>query len=239
MGFSAAYNRSATAAWHDNCDWICLMNTDVLVCDGWLDEVAKVLEHNEQLGIVGPVQWDWKSDTPSYFFRNRYPSVLKKLNHGPGHYPADWLEGSCLFIKRECWEDLKGLDCRYPFYWEDADLCRRARRQGWPVEIVTASHIRHYGGGSSETQYARTNALKQRYHFFFKLTNPNHHFCYNIFCWSRMLITICSSILSGPERLRQISLTAANLLWVLFKAQVIFCKWRQDRMVKDPSRTSE
>ncbi|RMF12397.1 MAG: glycosyltransferase family 2 protein [Alphaproteobacteria bacterium] len=230
FGFAGAYNQSANAAWRDDCDWLCLLNTDILVCPGWLENVAEVVEENERIGIAGPVHWAWDEDTPSPFMRRRYPEELEQLLTGAEHISVDWIEGSCLFVSRACWESVKGLDARYFFYWEDADLCRRARKNGWLVELVANSHIRHYGGGSSAALEAVANPLKQRYHFLYKLSDPNHGMLSNFGSWLRMLITIGGDILVRPGRLRRLWITLANVGWTVCHAGMIFRKWRGDKI---------
>jgi GT2 family glycosyltransferase len=41
--------------------------------------------------------------------------------------------GCCLLIRRTCWQELGGLDASFFLYYEDVDLCRRARTLGWSV----------------------------------------------------------------------------------------------------------
>ena len=47
--------------------------------------------------------------------------------------PADWVTGCCLLVRRDCLEQLGGFDPDFFLYYEDVDLCRRAREQGWTV----------------------------------------------------------------------------------------------------------
>src|SRR5207249_7515050 len=44
-----------------------------------------------------------------------------------------WVTGCCLLVRRECLEELGGLDEDYFLYYEDVDLCLRARKRGWTV----------------------------------------------------------------------------------------------------------
>jgi GT2 family glycosyltransferase len=57
--------------------------------------------------------------------------------------PVDWVTGCCLLVRRTCWENLGGLDGDFFLYYEDVDLCRRARERGWTVwhePGLTATH---------------------------------------------------------------------------------------------------
>jgi GT2 family glycosyltransferase len=55
-----------------------------------------------------------------------------------------WATGCCLLVRRDCWRQLGGFDEDYFLYYEDVDLCRRARAAGWSVWYdpgVTVTHL--------------------------------------------------------------------------------------------------
>lgn len=57
--------------------------------------------------------------------------------------------GGAMVVRRECWEHLGGFDEEYFLYWEDADLCHRARQLGWEVRVLPCTPIVHEAGTSS------------------------------------------------------------------------------------------
>jgi GT2 family glycosyltransferase len=62
---------------------------------------------------------------------------------------VDWLSGACMAIRREVFEQLAGFDEQFFMYWEDADLCKRAREAGWRVVYDPRVSVRHLGSRSS------------------------------------------------------------------------------------------
>jgi GT2 family glycosyltransferase len=52
--------------------------------------------------------------------------------------------GCCLLISRACFLDLGGMDERFFLYYEDVDLCRRARAKGWSVWFEPSLHAVHH-----------------------------------------------------------------------------------------------
>ena len=44
------------------------------------------------------------------------------------------------------------MDERFFMYFEDADLCRRARKAGWLVSYLPQVEVFHHTGGSSRSQ---------------------------------------------------------------------------------------
>lgn len=57
--------------------------------------------------------------------------------------------GGALVVDARCFAELDGFDERYFMFWEDADLCHRARHLGWTVHLLPAEPIEHAAGTSS------------------------------------------------------------------------------------------
>ncbi len=58
----------------------------------------------------------------------------------------DMVTFACALVRRSCWDELSGLDERYVrAYFEDADLCMRARSRRWRVFYTRESEIIHVG----------------------------------------------------------------------------------------------
>jgi hypothetical protein len=62
---------------------------------------------------------------------------------------VDWVSGACVVIRRRALEEIGPLDERFFMYFEDADLCRRAREAGWLVYYVPQAEVLHHTGASS------------------------------------------------------------------------------------------
>jgi GT2 family glycosyltransferase len=62
---------------------------------------------------------------------------------------VDWVSGACLLVRREVFEAVGLLDEGFFMYYEEVDLCRRARRAGWPCWYVPEAHVVHLVGQSS------------------------------------------------------------------------------------------
>src|SRR5262249_15533103 len=57
---------------------------------------------------------------------------------------VDWATGCCLLVRRRLLDELGGLDPDFFLYYEDVDLCRRARRAGWDVRHEPAPEVVHH-----------------------------------------------------------------------------------------------
>ena len=63
---------------------------------------------------------------------------------------VDWVVGACLLVRRECYEQIGGLDEGFFMYSEELDWCRRAKTAGWEVIYLPTATILHHEGKSSE-----------------------------------------------------------------------------------------
>jgi GT2 family glycosyltransferase len=148
------HNRGFARAVNEGCrlsrgEWVLLLNPDMTLEPGFLD---KALAHAERLaqqqpavGIVGfrlanPDGTAQMSAGPfpslaGTLARLLLPRTRRKyyLQQDSTCRPVDWVTGCCLLLRRRCWEEVGGLDRSFFLYYEDVDLCRRARRHGWSV----------------------------------------------------------------------------------------------------------
>jgi GT2 family glycosyltransferase len=83
---------------------------------------------------------------PSNPVNRRYRCLDRDLEKsGAVEQPA----GAFLMIRRDVWENLKGMDeSFYPIWFEDVDFCRRAIDRGLRIEYVPTVKARHRGGHS-------------------------------------------------------------------------------------------
>jgi GT2 family glycosyltransferase len=157
-------NRGFARAGNEGCrlsrgDWLLLLNPDVTLDGDFLDRAlrraAELVRCDGTAGIIGfglrnPDGTPQASAGPfptlaGTLARLLLPRSRRKYYLRPGDGPrrVDWVTGCCLLVRRACWEDLGGFDPGFFLYYEDVDLCRRARERGWGVwydPAVTAVH---------------------------------------------------------------------------------------------------
>lgn len=73
------------------------------------------------------------------------------VRSGASSVVVDWLSGACLLVRRDAFLAAGGFDERFFMYWEDADLCRRLRGQGYTIRYVPGATAVHKVGQSSRT----------------------------------------------------------------------------------------
>jgi GT2 family glycosyltransferase len=159
-------NRGFARAVNEGCrlsrgEWVLLLNPDMTLPSGFLEQVLgradDLAAREPRAGLIGYrlKHEDGSRQLSTGAFptltgtllgmllpRRRRKYTVPPLNEPS---PVDWVTGCCLLVRRDCWADLHGLDPEYFLYYEDVDLCRRARARGWGVWFdpgVSATHHR-------------------------------------------------------------------------------------------------
>jgi len=79
------------------------------------------------------------------------PFVGKIIDPADSPYRVDWLCGAVLLARRELLERLGGFDPRFFLYFEETDLCYRARQLGAEIWAVPNASGAHVAGTSART----------------------------------------------------------------------------------------
>ncbi len=137
--------------------YVLLLNNDVVVTENWLEQLLLVAEHDETIGILGPVTnyisgWQLiknvNYDTNSLEGLDRFANEWRATNQGS--IINSWrVVGFCMLIKRSVINKIGGLDIRYGLgNFEDDDFCIRAAIAGFKTVIVKSCFVHHFGSKS-------------------------------------------------------------------------------------------
>ena len=178
LGFGAANNRGAREAQGDA---LLLLNSDAWLADGALPRLAKTLEDDPRLGAVTPYlaypdlrpQFAWAPETgvvgeALQKARNRFEGWPLVHRSPPRPLPF-WLTAACLLVRRRAFESVEGFDEDFFLYFEDVDLCRRLRQEGWRLAVERRASAFHVKGasdraGRAELEYRRSQLRYYRKH---------------------------------------------------------------------------
>ena len=178
-GFGAGCNAGVAAA--QATPFILLVNPDAEITAGMVDELLATFASNPRLGIASPQLLDHTGAPVET--AGTFPTVLglalgklRQPAHArlqqatadgtlPDHAyrPVDWVSGAVMMVRREVWDATGGFDPAYFLYYEDIDLCLRARRDGWDVGVVPRATAIHESGGSQWRP--GTRSLVERIYF--------------------------------------------------------------------------
>jgi N-acetylglucosaminyl-diphospho-decaprenol L-rhamnosyltransferase len=171
LGFARAHNRGIAAS---TGEIVVLINPDTVVERDFFDDLEKFFQECPEVGVAGPRVLDSNGELQlsarreisalsgflgrtslltrlfpkSSLVKSQFPAVTE----GSHPTPVDWVSGACMAIRRETLQNTGSLDERFFMYFEDADLCRRARAAGWLVYYLPHIEIVHQTGASSRSK---------------------------------------------------------------------------------------
>ena len=134
------------------------MNNDIIVIEGWLTNLVKLIESNEKIGMVGSKLLDqdnqlqeaggiiWRDGNGCNYGRGNNPT-LPEYNYVK---EVDYISGCSILVKKSLWEEIGGFDKRYiPAYYEDTDFAFEVRNHGYKVMYQPKSEVVHLEGISN------------------------------------------------------------------------------------------
>ncbi len=169
LGFAGGNNLGAA---HARGQWIVLLNDDTECEPDWLDALVSASRRLPRAGILGCLLLYPDRRTIQHAGGVVHANGLTDhLDWGraPGEEnlpreprACDYVTGAAMAIRRDVWERVGPLDPGYfPIYFEENELCWRAREAGWEVWMIPQSRVIHY---ESQTQKAWSRRFLARYH---------------------------------------------------------------------------
>lgn len=125
IGFGEAHNKNLL---NRSSDYFLILNNDIEFLEvGWFDKLLM-----SSADLVG------MRNAPHYLLPNGCGSPDLEIMQ------YDYIEASCLLIKREVFENLGGFDNSFVVaYCEDSDLSLRAKMSGYRLDWVFIDHVHH------------------------------------------------------------------------------------------------
>lgn len=157
-------------------DFLVFLNPDVRLTGPSLTELASQMRGRPAVGIATgpsvdaagrrqPAAWGPPSSLRAFWFASGWqlPRLRRwvgrwsqggALTSGTSMASSDLVVdghvlGGAMIVRHDCWDALGGFDEGFFLYWEDADLCQRARDAGWEVAVLPCTPIVHVAGTSS------------------------------------------------------------------------------------------
>jgi len=161
-GFAEGYNLAIEATRYP---YTILLNSDVMVTEGWWRPLLDFMESNPDAGAAQPKiksyrqpeMFEYAGAAGGYLDRLGYPycrgRLFDSIEKDEGQYdgpPADvcWASGAALIVRTELYRSIGGLDPLFFAHMEEIDLCCRIHAAGYRVCAISDSEVYHVGGAS-------------------------------------------------------------------------------------------
>ncbi|GIH68785.1 glycosyltransferase family 2 protein [Sphaerimonospora thailandensis] len=188
-GFARANNIGMRAALADGADYLFLVNPDTRTPASLVADLVAFGEAWPEYGIFGPMQhryaphctriacgdWnDWSRTAVRWDEQHAFagdwpdhPSPAGPLERrAPDTLEHAYVQGAALVVRGEVLRRVGLFDEVFHTYYEETDLCRRARWAGWRVALCLTLGIEHQGGGGAgQGVYRRVQMRRNRYYY--------------------------------------------------------------------------
>jgi GT2 family glycosyltransferase len=211
-GFAKANNAGIAAS---RGDYICLMNSDVIVPAGCLESMYSYIRHQPEVGLLGPrmIAPDGKVARSCM----RFPTLRAYLCYSLGldllsketppfagflmrnftwdrTQEVDVLNGWFLLAPRQAIREVGLLDERFFIYGEDIDWSYRFHKAGWARVYFAGAEALHYGGASSSREPVRfyLEMMRANLQFWRKYHGAGEMFAYSLAIAIHELVRLCA-----------------------------------------------
>ncbi|MBB5020522.1 GT2 family glycosyltransferase/glycosyltransferase involved in cell wall biosynthesis [Chitinivorax tropicus] len=181
LGFSGGNNIGISEFLTDEeISHICLLNSDVIVTDHWLDRllaadadiisaVTNKADSEQCVPIDYHVELDECLDEVSEVIRDKvYHRISEFADRWHGAWKGNLVEADvtffCVLLTKQACSDIGLLDeVFFPGGFEDDDYCLRARKAGYNIQLARDVYIHHWGSASfGQLQYEYFSTRAQR-----------------------------------------------------------------------------
>ncbi len=143
-----------------------ILNPDTVATESEIGKLLKESTVNPRYFIIScrQVKENGKESKATGSFLVLFKSPSKKISRKSEAdenilFP-DRVSGSVMMIRKEIFEKLNGFDEDFWMYYEDVDICRRARDLGGEIAFYKNITIEHNHGGSSRINTATASITK-------------------------------------------------------------------------------
>lgn len=209
---------------------VVFLNPDTEIAPDFIEELIAPMQRDASIGITGAKIFYPQGNTLQHAGGFLHPNAMSE-HYGAGQQDTgqfdeerdvDYVTGAGFAVRRDLLERLGGFDEDFfPAYFEETDLCLRARRSGQRVVYVPTARLVHHESVSLTANSPAFHRLYQRMRIRFCLKN------YSLKDWvTRFIPFEIHWMLREPyargHRLEQFRAYAEGLSWLArrgFKAQ--------------------
>lgn len=179
IGFGAGQNMGSSRA---QGEYLFFLNPDTEILSDNISLILEDFERYENIAILGSLLLspggkiqDWshgKEINLKKLIKNNlgWPDT-EKLADVKKKKKTEWVSGTALFIRKKIFKDLGGFDEQFFMYFEDMDICKRARQLGQLVLFHPRFQVLHHGGKSYPNQKKQKKDYYDSQEYYFK----KHH----------------------------------------------------------------
>ncbi len=135
-------------------DYVFFVDDDAVLDENCLDELVRVAESDESIGIVGPMTFRYSRRSEKWFYSHEDSS--EDISD------VFMVVGAALMIKRKVLQKIGLFDENFFFYHEEWDLCWRTQEAGYRTVCVNRAYCWHK---VPDDEYAKLFSPMRTYYY--------------------------------------------------------------------------
>jgi GT2 family glycosyltransferase len=149
LGFAGGMNRGLRLAREQGFEKALLLNNDLQPEPDMVARMIQVMDLDPRAGIVGAVVLRSAEEPIVDHAADRLSLWTLEMSRDPPPdrdapaVPADWVSGAALLVRLEMLEEVGDLDETFFAYFEEIELCYRARAAGWKTLLAPGARTYH------------------------------------------------------------------------------------------------
>lgn len=175
FGYAKGYNMGLKSI---DAEIICLLNSDVKVSENWIQPVLNLFKKDENIAAIQPKILDYKNPThfeyagagggfiDNWGYAYCRGRVFWTLEEDKGQYDDTiqtfWASGACMFVRKNDFKGIGGLDEGFFAHMEEIDFCWRLNNSNKKVYYCGESTVYHLGGGTLKNSNPKKTYLNFR-----------------------------------------------------------------------------
>jgi glycosyltransferase involved in cell wall biosynthesis/GT2 family glycosyltransferase len=147
--------------------FICLLNSDTVVTEGWLERLIRAAKQDSSLAILNPITNHAANiavPLPPGFTIHMMSQFLRDKHEQESPYDVVTNVGFCFFMPRSTMERFGLLDETYGLgYCEESDYCMKVLDAGLRGVVVPSAFVFHRGSASFDSPFERYCENRKRF----------------------------------------------------------------------------
>ncbi|OGE16966.1 hypothetical protein A2769_04295 [Candidatus Daviesbacteria bacterium RIFCSPHIGHO2_01_FULL_37_27] len=201
----------------ERADYYLVLNPDTLFEEEVIETMILLMEKNPKCGIAsckildfdgklqpnaGDLPWGWA--LINWLFNLEVLGIKSSLHRNENSYyesehEVGWVSGNFMMIKKEVLQKLGGFNEDYFMYFEDVDICQRAKKEGFKIMVNPKVSIKHLSGGSSSsTKFVQWSGEYRGLIYFYKFFSGElAALIVRLLCYMSILLRIAGFTITG------------------------------------------
>lgn len=135
LGFAKGNNQGSEIA---EGEYLCFLNSDTIVTNGWLNDLLNTYESNPKCGAVGPL-----GNTQCRIIQGKLYQYTQYIGQTDRDTKVNFLSGFCILIKKELFDKIKWSEEFEYGLFEDNLLSEQLKKLGYELWISANSYVIH------------------------------------------------------------------------------------------------